>query len=76
MKIHTRVLLKMLILLIKSIYDSPNVNCALYFPVYKQVPERNFATKNCSAVPVYVPDPAKNFRTKSFYISENSPKIL
>ena len=66
MKIHKRLLLKMLILLIKSIYDSSKVNCALYFPVYKQVPEGNFFTKNCSVVPVYVPVPEKNFRTKSF----------
>ena len=47
MKIHTRLLLKMLILLIKSIYDSSKVNCALYFPVYGQVPEKNFTTKSC-----------------------------
>ena len=45
MKIHTRLLLKMLILLIKSIYDLSKVNCASYIPVYKQVPERNFTTK-------------------------------
>ena len=47
MKIHTRLLSKMLILLIKSIYDSSKVNWALYFPVYGQVREKNFTTKSC-----------------------------
>ena len=31
----------------KSIYVSSNVNYALFFPVYVQVPEKSFITKSC-----------------------------